>query len=88
LLSWAHAAGFTDVTATSSTWCFATGEDRAWWGQLWADRVLKSDMASQALATGAATGEDLHRISAGWRAWAADPDGWLSLLHGELIAKA
>jgi hypothetical protein len=28
LLSWAHAAGFTDVTATSSTWCFATPEDR------------------------------------------------------------
>ncbi|NUR90760.1 MAG: methyltransferase domain-containing protein, partial [Nonomuraea sp.] len=28
LLSWARQAGFTDVTATSSTWCFATPEDR------------------------------------------------------------
>jgi SAM-dependent methyltransferase len=88
LLSWAHAAGCTDVTATSSTWCFATREDRAWWGGLWADRILKSDMASQALATGAATPEDLQRISTGWRTWAAHPDGWLSLLHGELICKA
>ena len=87
LLSWAHAAGLTDVTATSSTWCFADDEDRSWWGGMWADRVLKSDMARTALDTGAATPEDLQRISAGWRTWAADPDGWLSLLHGELICR-
>ncbi len=30
LLAWAHAAGFTDVTATASTWCFARAEERAW----------------------------------------------------------
>lgn len=87
LLSWAHAAGFTDVTATSSTWCFADGEDRAWWGGLWADRILKSDMSRQALESGAATPDDLDRISRGWRTWATDPDGWLSLLHGELICR-
>jgi SAM-dependent methyltransferase len=88
LLAWAHAAGFTEVTATSSTWCFATPEDRDWWGGMWADRVLKSDMAATALKTDAATMADLQRISAGWRAWAAHPDAWLSLLHGELIAMA
>jgi SAM-dependent methyltransferase len=87
LLSWAHAAGFTDITATSSTWCFADPQDRAWWGGMWADRVLASDMARTALATGAATQEDLHRISDAWKAWAADADGWLSLLHGELICR-
>src|SRR6478752_1968958 len=32
LLAWAHEAGFTDVDATASVWCFATPEDRAWWG--------------------------------------------------------
>lgn len=88
LLAWAHAAGFTDVTATSSTWCFADQADRDWWGGMWADRVLKSDMAAQALRTGAASEDDLRRLSAGWRTWAADPDGWLSLLHGELICRA
>jgi SAM-dependent methyltransferase len=88
LLSWAHAAGFTDVTATSSTWCFATPEDRAWWGGMWAERVLASDMARTAVATGAATNADLRRISAAWKRWAADPDGWLSILHGELICRA
>jgi SAM-dependent methyltransferase len=88
LLSWAHAAGFTDVTATTSTWCFATPADREWWGGLWADRIRQSEMAATALRTGAATEDDLRRIAEGWRAWAADPDGWISLLHGELICRA
>ncbi len=85
LLSWARAAGFTDITATSSTWCFATDEDRTWWGTMWADRILKSDMAGQAVNSGAADQATLERISAGWRQWATEPDGWMSLLHGELI---
>ncbi|MEV4349090.1 methyltransferase domain-containing protein [Actinoplanes sp. NPDC049596] len=87
LLAWAHAAGLTDVTATSSTWCFADQADRDWWGGMWADRILKSEMAATALRTGAATEEDLRRISAAWHAWAAADDGWMSLLHGELIIK-
>ena len=88
LLAWAHAAGFTEVTATSSTWCFATPEDRQWWGGMWADRILESEMAATAVRTQAATRDDLERMSAAWRDWAADPDGWMSLLHGELIARA
>lgn len=87
LLAWAHAAGLTDVTATSSTWCFATPEDRDWWGGMWADRILESQMATTALSSGAATPADLRRLSGAWRSWAADPDGWMSLLHGELICR-
>jgi SAM-dependent methyltransferase len=85
LLAWAHAAGLTDVSATSSTWCFATPEDRQWWGGMWADRILKSDMARQATQRGEASQADLERIAAAWQTWAAHPDGWMSLLHGELI---
>ena len=85
LLSWAHAAGFTDVTATASTWCFANPDDRAWWGSMWADRVLASDMARTALAMQAATQENLERIAAGWKTWAADEDGWILIPHAELI---
>ena len=87
LLAWAHAAGLTEVTASSSTWCFATPDDRQWWGGMWADRILKSAMAGTAVRTEAATRADLERISAAWRRWAADRDGWMSLLHGELIAR-
>jgi SAM-dependent methyltransferase len=39
LLAWAHAAGFDDVLPGASVWCFATPDDRAWWGGLWADRM-------------------------------------------------
>ncbi len=85
LLAWAHAAGLHDVVASSSTWCYADPEQRGWWGGMWADRILDSAMAEQALLEGRASREDLQRISAGWRAWAEHPDGWYSLLHGELL---
>ena len=88
LLAWGRAAGFTELTPSSSTWCFATPADRQWWGEMWAERILASDMAGIALRTGATTPDDLRRISGGWRAWAAHPDGWISLLHGELLARA
>jgi SAM-dependent methyltransferase len=87
LLSWARAAGFTDVTATSATWCFATAEDRAWWGGLWADRIVHSDMAGHAVASGAVSPADLSRLAGAWRDWAAAEDGWLSILHGEILCR-
>ena len=85
LLALAHNAGFTDVVASSSTWCFATPEDRSWWGGLWADRVTESAFAERARAVGVTDG-DLARIADGWRRWAAAEDGWFSVLHGEILA--
>ena len=87
LLSWARDAGFTDITPTADVWCFATPEDRAWWGGMWADRVLHSKMAEQAVASGAARPADLRRIAEGWREWASSQDGWLSILHGEIVCR-
>jgi ubiquinone/menaquinone biosynthesis C-methylase UbiE len=87
LLSWAHEAGFEEVTAASSTWCFATPEDRAWWGGLWADRIVDSDLAHQAVARGFSTADELTGIAAGWRRWAEQDDGWFSVLHGEIVAR-
>lgn len=86
LLSWAHAAGFADVTASTSTWCFATPEDREWWGGLWADRVVGSDLARQAVDRDIASTDELAAIAAGWRRWAEHADGWFSVLHGEILA--
>lgn len=87
LLSWAHAAGFSDVTATSSTWCFATPEDRRYWGGMWAARILTSDLTAQLLRTGAATQDQLQSISDAFTSWIDDQDGWFSLLHGEIVAR-
>jgi SAM-dependent methyltransferase len=88
LLSWARQAGFTDVTPSAGTWCFATAEDRVWWGGMWADRIVQSALADRARASGAATDDDLRRISAAWRDWATDGDGWLCIPHGEILARA
>ena len=87
LLSWALQAGFEKVDATASNWAFTNEDDRAWWGGMWADRVLKSAMAEQARRSGVPE-ETLERISATWRTWAARPDGWISILHGELLCTA
>jgi SAM-dependent methyltransferase len=87
LLSWARAAGFTEITATASVWCFADPGDREWWGGMWEERVLKSEMATTALRTGAATEADLRRISEGWRRWADDADGWLFIPHGGILCR-
>jgi len=87
LLAWAHAAGLDDVLATSSTWCFATPETRAWWGGMWADRVTGSALADQLVREGLATRTELDDIATAWLAWAADPDGWISIPHGELVVR-
>jgi ubiquinone/menaquinone biosynthesis C-methylase UbiE len=87
LLAWAHAAGFDEVRATASAWCFATPDERAWWGGLWADRVLSSALAEQALERGIATREDLESMSGAWRAWAEDPDGWYMVPGGEILCR-
>jgi SAM-dependent methyltransferase len=87
LVHWAAAAGLTDGTATASAWCFATPEDRAWWGGLWAERITESALAQRALALGMATPSDLARLAAAFTRWAAAPDGWFAVLHGEILAR-
>jgi ubiquinone/menaquinone biosynthesis C-methylase UbiE len=85
LLSWAKQAGFTRVDASASAWCFATPEERGWWGGLWAERMTSSAIAKQAIRDGRATPEELAGIADAWRAWAAADDGWFAVLHGEII---
>ena len=87
LLAWAHEAGFTDLTPSASVWCYATPQDRASWGGMWAERIYSS-VGQMALDRGLATEADLDTISQAWRDRAAHPDGWLLIPHGELLAKA
>jgi SAM-dependent methyltransferase len=87
LLSWAHAAGLADVSATASAWCFATPESRAWWGGLWADRITRSALGEQLVREGRATAAELADVAAAWQSWAADPDGWIMVPHGELVIR-
>jgi len=88
LLSWALAAGFDQVEPSASVWCYADDATRAWWSDLWADRAVKSAFAEQVLERGMADEAELERLADGWRTWGAAPDGWLSILHGEILATA
>jgi 2-polyprenyl-3-methyl-5-hydroxy-6-metoxy-1,4-benzoquinol methylase len=88
LLAWAHAAGLSDATYTTSTWTFATPDDRAWWGGSWAERITSSQLAAQAVDYGVATRAELAEVAAAWRAWAADPDAVFFVPHGEVVARA
>jgi SAM-dependent methyltransferase len=85
LCAWAGQAGFTRVDASASAWCFATPEERSWWGGLWADRMTTSAIARQAQDEGRASADELTSIAQAWRAWAAAPDGWFAVLHGEIV---
>lgn len=85
LLSWAHEAGLSDITCSASVWCFATADDRAWWGGLQADRILHSGVAEEAVDRGIATPEELTTMSQGWRVWADHDDAWFAVLHGEIL---
>ena len=56
-----------------------TPDDRAWWGGLWADRVVASAFAGQAVEYGLATPAELDDIAAAFRRWA---DGRRRRLRG------
>jgi SAM-dependent methyltransferase len=85
LLSWARAAGLTEVTTSSSTWCVATEEDRAWWGGMWAERITESPLARQLVDSDQATDDELRRIGEAWRRWAATPDAVFVVVHTEIL---
>jgi SAM-dependent methyltransferase len=87
MLAWAHAAGFTAVTATASVWCYAAPAERTWWGESWAERVTSSAFAERATGHGLATRADLDRLSAAWRRFAASDDGWFMIPSGEILCE-
>ncbi|MFE9934405.1 methyltransferase domain-containing protein [Streptomyces sp. NPDC005533] len=88
LRAWAREAGFTEVTASATSWCFATPEEAAWWSSLWADRTTASAYAARATGGGHASASDLAAAAEAWRTWGADADAWFSVLNGEILCRA
>lgn len=87
LLGWVRAAGFTDTTATASTWCYADDETRHWWAGVWADRVQHSRFAEHAEELGLADASGLEAMADAWREWGEREDGWFAMVHGEVVAR-
>lgn len=86
LMGLALEAGFGSVEVSSSTWTYADPPSRAWWGGLWADRIVASDFAAQAQGYGLADAGELQAMADAWRRWADSPDGYFAVLHGEVLA--
>ena len=86
LPAWVRAGGFGEITVSSSTWTFADADGRAWWGDLWADRVRQSSFATQAIEYGLTDEAELADIEAGWRHWIGQPDGIFVVPSVEVIA--
>lgn len=87
LPAWVAQAGFVEVRPSSSTWTFATDDDRRWWGRTWADRVRQSSFARQAVEYGYATAAELAGIAEAFVAWAVEPSGIFVVVHVEVLAR-
>lgn len=88
LTAWILEAGFTEFEPSASSWLYATPERRDWFGSGWADRVLHSAFAGQALERELTDQAGLERMAGGWRRWAQAPDGWFLMPSGEVLAWA
>ncbi len=86
LPQWARAAGLDRLTVTSTTWCYADPVSVRWWADMWARRVLASDLAVRARAAGR-TDADLDRIAAGWSEWGRHPDAMFLAPAVEVLAR-
>jgi ubiquinone/menaquinone biosynthesis C-methylase UbiE len=87
LHAWARKAGFdtSGMTITTSTWCYHTPEERVWWSELMADRIVSSFFAQSAIGKGYANEEELTKFAQLWRNWGKEEDGWYTLVHGEIL---
>jgi ubiquinone/menaquinone biosynthesis C-methylase UbiE len=95
VMEWVQAAGYVHVHPTTSTWVFATPDERAWWADLWIGRndpdgaagAGVTPFAARMQEIGAGTPDDLGAIRDAFRRWAAHPDGWFAFIHGEALGQ-
>jgi ubiquinone/menaquinone biosynthesis C-methylase UbiE len=87
--AWARKAGFPvgSIKSSTSTWCYSTKEEIAWWSGLWAERTVASSIATTAIDGKLATAADLEKTAEVWRRWGGEEDTWFSVLHGEVICR-
>src|SRR5579863_4959 len=87
LAGWVEAAGFDSLERSTSDWTYETVEEREWWADLWADRVLYREFARQGLEYELTTSEELSEMSDAFRAWSDNDDGIFVVVHEEVLAR-
>lgn len=86
LRRWFREAGFGETRVTTSTVSYADPVATRGWGETYAERTLRSNIADRALEFGIATRSELENVAAAWRAWAGDPDAYFCFSHTEVVA--
>ena len=84
---WVRSVGFDEIHVSSSEWSFVSDEDRNWWGNLWADRVIQSQYGVQGMKYGLTNSTELEEISHAFRRWAENPTGYFLVKHSEVVAR-
>jgi ubiquinone/menaquinone biosynthesis C-methylase UbiE len=87
LYGWVWEAGFEDVTASATTWTYASEAAVEGWRKLWTSRLLEARMGRDAVEMGLATRAEIEDLAAGFDAWAARPHPFFAFLHGEVLAR-
>jgi len=87
LAEWVEAAGFDSLERSRSDWTYESVEEREWWADLWADRVLYSEFARRGLEYGLTTSEELSEISDAFREWSHSDNGIFVVVHEEVLAR-
>jgi len=89
LLEWALKADIQpgQITASVDTWLYYTADERAWWGDLWADRTVNSDFGAQALEYGICTPVEQEEVAAAFREWSEHPAAWFTVPNGQLLIR-
>ncbi|KAK4541537.1 hypothetical protein LTR36_007834 [Oleoguttula mirabilis] len=89
LVSWAMKAGASreQITATMSTWCYSTPEERQIWGGAMGERIKSGAMRKKASELGLATEAELDEMGKAWDEWVATEDACFGLMNGEILVK-
>lgn len=85
---WAREAGFEPEKMQKGVGSqgYTTMQQRDWFVDTYSKRLENEDTRRRMKDCGASE-EDLNEMLRGLEAWGRDVDGWMSMLHGELIAR-
>lgn len=87
LAGWVQAAGFVDITVSTSTWSYTSPEAIESWRLLWTSRLLEARMGRALVSKSLATSREVEEMAAGWDRWAAATRPFFAFLHGEVLAR-
>jgi SAM-dependent methyltransferase len=87
LHGWLRDAGFTAIALSGTTWTFPGYDTVESWATSWAERVVRSNLATKAVEYGMADRGELEAIADGFREWALNPAAFFSIGHVEALGR-